>query len=129
MTWDEVRALRAQGFEIGSHTVSHPILTRIPQGKLETELTESKRTIERELNAPCEAIAYPNGGPADVSETVFAAARLAGYRLGFTVSERHSPPGEDGLSISRICIQGHLPASSFSHRVDGVERLLRFGQR
>jgi peptidoglycan/xylan/chitin deacetylase (PgdA/CDA1 family) len=127
MTWDEVRVLRAQGFEIGSHTVSHPILTRIPPGELDRELTESKQTIEREVATPCKAIAYPNGGSADVSETVFSAGRRAGYRLGFTVSERHSPPGEDAMSISRICIQGHLPVSSFSHRVDGVERLLRFG--
>jgi len=125
MTWDEVRALHSQGFDIGSHTVSHPILTRIPADRLEWELSESKRTIEREVNAPCEAIAYPNGGAADVSEAVFAATRVAGYKLGFTVAERHSPPGEDAMQISRLCIQGHLPLRAFSFRVDGVQRLIR----
>jgi peptidoglycan/xylan/chitin deacetylase (PgdA/CDA1 family) len=127
MTWDEVRELRSQGFDIGSHTVSHPILTRISPGDLAWELSESKRTIEREVNAPCEAIAYPNGGAADVSESVFAATRNAGYKLGFTVAERHSPPDEDALSISRLCIQGHLPLSAFSFRVDGGQRLLNAG--
>jgi peptidoglycan/xylan/chitin deacetylase (PgdA/CDA1 family) len=127
MTWDEVRALRSRGFDIGSHTVSHPILTRISTGDLAWELTESKHVIERELQTPCEAIAYPNGGSADVSPAVFAAARNAGYKLGFTVSEQHSPPGEDSMSISRLCIQGHLPLSAFSFRVDGLQRLLRTG--
>ncbi len=125
MTWDEVRTLHSQGFAIGSHTVNHPILTRIGPKELAAEMTGSKAAIERELGAPCRAIAYPNGGPADVSAEVFAAARTAGFEMGFTVAERHSPPGEDALSISRLCIQGHLPMSAFTYRVDGVQRLLR----
>lgn len=124
MSWDEVRALNKAGFDIGSHTVNHPILTRIPADTLARELTESKASIERELQVPCESIAYPNGGAADVSAAVFAAARAAGYRVGFTVAERHSPPGEDPLSISRLCIQGHLPMDAFTYRVNGLQRLL-----
>jgi peptidoglycan/xylan/chitin deacetylase (PgdA/CDA1 family) len=101
MDWSEVRKLRGLGFEIGSHTAEHPILTRIDAKRLEQELRESKQKLEEELGEPCLAIAYPNGGPEDVSTPVFEGARRAGYDLGFTVAERHSAPGEDGLAISR----------------------------
>lgn len=126
MNWEEVRELHRQGFEIGSHTVEHPILSRISQAALHEELTASKVKIEQELEgSACKAIAYPNGGAADVSPTVFAAARTAGYQLGFVVGERHSPPGEDVMAVSRLCIQGHLPMSDFIYRVDGLQRLLQ----
>ncbi len=127
MDWNEVRELQRQGFDLGSHTVNHPILTRIGPERLDRELVESKQTIERELRSPCVSVAYPNGGAADVSKEVFDAARRAGYSVGFTVSERHSPPGEDALSVSRLCIQGHLDIADFTWRVDGLQRLATFG--
>jgi peptidoglycan/xylan/chitin deacetylase (PgdA/CDA1 family) len=123
MNWEQVRKLHQQGFEIGSHTIEHPILTQIPAERLQIELTASKERIEKEIRSPCTCIAYPNGGPNDVSSTVCDAARTAGYKLGFTVAERPSGP-EDALAISRLCIQGHLPPSVFPFRVNGVEWLM-----
>jgi peptidoglycan/xylan/chitin deacetylase (PgdA/CDA1 family) len=127
MNWDEVRALHGKGFEIGSHTVDHPILTRIPASRLEHELRESKRVVELETGAPCRTVAYPNGSRDDVSQQVIDAAKAAGYELGFTVSERFSSPGEDSLALSRVCVQGHLPVSFFRFRASGVDRLLGGG--
>jgi peptidoglycan/xylan/chitin deacetylase (PgdA/CDA1 family) len=124
LDWDEVRALRRQGFDIGSHTVSHPILTRIDSNRLMQELADSKQRIEDELNEPCTCIAYPNGGAQDVSAAVFEAARRTGYALGFTVADRHSEPGEDMLGISRICVQGHFPFSFFEYRTSGVDQVI-----
>ena len=88
MTWDEVRQLHRQGFEIGSHTVDHPILSQVSSDQLHFELRESKRRIELETGAPCTAIAYPNGRPESVSQAVVNAAREEDYRLGFTVIEQ-----------------------------------------
>jgi peptidoglycan/xylan/chitin deacetylase (PgdA/CDA1 family) len=42
MNWEELRASASVGVEIGSHTVSHPHLTRLGEAELERELTESK---------------------------------------------------------------------------------------
>lgn len=123
MTWDEVRELRRQGFEIGSHTVQHPILTRVSPGRLEQELAASKSAIERELGEDCPWIAYPNGGSEDVSREVFEAARRAGYKLGFTLRERRSRREEDDLALSRICVQGHLPLAYFRARASSLDSL------
>ena len=125
MDWDDVRRLHKLGFEIGSHTVSHPILTRVAAGRLDSELAESKRHIEEQTGAACNTIAYPNGGPRDVSEAVFGAARRAGYQAGFTISGGLSSPGEDLFAVSRISVMGHVPASVLEYQASGVKVLLR----
>ncbi|MFH0852736.1 MAG: polysaccharide deacetylase family protein [bacterium] len=44
MTWDQVRALQnTYGWEIGSHSVSHPYLTQVSDAQLDQELRVSKQ--------------------------------------------------------------------------------------
>ena len=120
MTWDEVRELRRRGFEIGSHTVEHPILSRVSPAQLEFELGESKRRIEKETGAPCAAIAYPNGDPESISQAVVNAAGQTGYRLGFTTIEQFNAKPVNALAVNRLCIMGNQPVDSFHFRVSGV---------
>jgi peptidoglycan/xylan/chitin deacetylase (PgdA/CDA1 family) len=76
MTWDGIRALAAGGWEIGSHTCSHPHLSQLDEDAIRRELTESREACERELGQPCRSIAYPYG---DADERVRSAAAAAGY--------------------------------------------------
>lgn len=77
--WPELRELADQGWEIGSHTVSHPKLTQLDDRRLAAELGDSKRACEEAMGAPCPSIAYPYG---DVDARVVHAAREAGYSHG-----------------------------------------------
>src|SRR5438552_15378000 len=77
----EIRELFAMGMEIGSHTLSHRILTRVPANEIFRELEESKRRLEDIVSAPVRAISYPLGY---TNRAVLAAWRRAGYRLGRT---------------------------------------------
>jgi peptidoglycan/xylan/chitin deacetylase (PgdA/CDA1 family) len=77
--WDELRELAAAGWEIGSHTCSHPHLTSLDDDPLARELSRSRDVCETELGAPCPAIAYPYG---DVDARVVRATAAAGYALG-----------------------------------------------
>ena len=90
MTWDEARGLARHGFELGSHTVTHPILSRIGPEQLKRELAESRKKVEAETGSRCIAIAYPNGSPRDYSPEVLRATEEAGYEFGFIVSGRWS---------------------------------------
>ncbi|MBN2474418.1 MAG: polysaccharide deacetylase family protein [Pirellulales bacterium] len=119
-TWEEVRKQHRQGFEIGSHTVSHPILTRLAPDEVDTELRRSKATIERELGAECPWIAYPNGGPADVSEEIARRAKEAGYKIGLTLIERPNTPATDPLLFHRLCVLGNLPVNVFHAKISGL---------
>jgi peptidoglycan/xylan/chitin deacetylase (PgdA/CDA1 family) len=81
LDWDGVRELADAGWEIGSHTKSHPHLTQTPDPQLDDELRESREICEQELGRPCESIAYPFG---DHDDRVIAATAAAGYRAAAT---------------------------------------------
>jgi peptidoglycan/xylan/chitin deacetylase (PgdA/CDA1 family) len=76
--WDALRGLKARGWEIGSHTVTHPLLTAATADELAEELERSRARIVDELGG-CDAIAYPYG---QADTRVASAAAMAGYRVG-----------------------------------------------
>lgn len=59
----QVRRLRERGMQIGAHTMTHPILTRIDAAAARHEIANSKRQLEELLDEPVELFAYPNGVP------------------------------------------------------------------
>jgi peptidoglycan/xylan/chitin deacetylase (PgdA/CDA1 family) len=61
LSWDELRELQAAGWEIGSHTCSHPHLTTLADGDLLYELVTARTVCEHELGEECLSIAYPYG--------------------------------------------------------------------
>lgn len=79
LSWDQVRELDACGIEIGSHTVSHPALSRVRPDRLAEEIGGSKRRIEQELGHPVVSFCYPNGTPDDLSPEVKEQVRAAGF--------------------------------------------------
>ena len=83
--WDELSQLQDAGWEVGSHTVSHPRLPDLDDETLRAELADSRAAIARRLGT-CETIAYPYG-LADAR--VAAAARDAGYRCAVTLTTLH----------------------------------------
>jgi peptidoglycan/xylan/chitin deacetylase (PgdA/CDA1 family) len=118
LSWDELRELDAHGWEVGSHTCSHPHLTQLDDDRLAAELTEAKRVCERELGH-CASIAYPYG---DVDARVIAAARDAGYRAGAGL-----PAGRlvrSTLSWPRIGVY-HSDDRRFRHKMSRVARGLQ----
>jgi peptidoglycan/xylan/chitin deacetylase (PgdA/CDA1 family) len=79
MGWDELERLAAAGWEVGSHTRTHPRLPTLEDDELAAELRESKEDIERALGRTCASIAYPYG---ETDSRVAAAAAAAGYSAG-----------------------------------------------
>lgn len=51
----------AKHCEIGSHTVTHPLLTRIPIEEAYNEIVDSKNMLESILNKPVDKFCYPRG--------------------------------------------------------------------
>jgi peptidoglycan/xylan/chitin deacetylase (PgdA/CDA1 family) len=85
LEWSALRELVGAGWEVGSHTVSHPVLTDLDDGALTEQLVGSRRRIVEELGA-CETIAYPYGV---ADERVARAAEAAGYLAGCTLKPAH----------------------------------------
>jgi peptidoglycan/xylan/chitin deacetylase (PgdA/CDA1 family) len=84
MSWDQLGGLAEAGWEIGSHTRTHPHLTRLDDDALRDELVRSREEVERQLGR-CATLAYPYG---DHDERVVAAAGAAGYAAAGTLPAR-----------------------------------------
>ena len=82
LVWDELRALANDGWEVGSHTISHPRLPALPDEELDQELRGSRLRLEEGLGRPCRSLADPYG---EVDERVAAAAAAAGYEAACLV--------------------------------------------
>lgn len=100
MSWEEVRHLAAAGWEIGSHTCSHPKLTELGPEAAAAELERSRAACEEALQRPCTTFAYPFGAH---DEEVVSLTRGAGYELAVTLGHRLLEPRirEDRLRLSR----------------------------
>jgi peptidoglycan/xylan/chitin deacetylase (PgdA/CDA1 family) len=81
MDWGELREMAAAGIDIGAHTYSHPILTRLADGAADTEIRRSRDELEAGLGRPVYHFAYPNGGGVVNHDTRIAnLVRSAGFR-------------------------------------------------
>jgi peptidoglycan/xylan/chitin deacetylase (PgdA/CDA1 family) len=84
MSWADLGELSERGWEIASHTRTHPHLTELDDDeRLTIELGQSRDDVERRIGRPCLAIAYPYG---DVDGRVEDRARALGYLAGASLS-------------------------------------------
>lgn len=80
LTKEHIVSLDNAGIEIGSHTLSHPIFTHIPDDLSYKEINESKEILESILNKPVNSFAYPNGkAETDYNQIHINLVQKAGY--------------------------------------------------
>ena len=121
-SWDQLCEMADSGLvEIGSHTVSHPILATLSDEGSWAELTESRAQLEEGLGGRISAFCFPNGKPEDFRPSQVEQLKAAGYasavvtRYGM-VSEKNDP-----YDLPRIGICGRTDHLMFSKYVDGAE--------
>jgi|APSaa5957512622_1039677.scaffolds.fasta_scaffold16573_3 peptidoglycan/xylan/chitin deacetylase (PgdA/CDA1 family) len=82
MSWDNVKEMSKNGMEIGSHTLSHPILTKLTLKQRDDEISKSKAQLEQKLDSECVSISYPNGSAGDYDEELMNVVKTTGYVFG-----------------------------------------------
>jgi peptidoglycan/xylan/chitin deacetylase (PgdA/CDA1 family) len=120
MSWSELGELAEAGWEIGSHTRSHPHLTQLDDASLAAELQGSRETCAERFGRPCRSLAYPYG---DVDERVVGAAREAGYETAGMLPKRFTRPRP--LEWPRVGVYHGDDLSRFRLKVSPRVRLLR----
>jgi peptidoglycan/xylan/chitin deacetylase (PgdA/CDA1 family) len=104
-----VKEMSAAGIEFGSHSVTHPVLSRVGPEQLAHELAASKRRIEEAIGKRVDTFAYPVGGEGAYNDTVLAAVRDAGYRLAVSYRTGVATPGRwDPYAIPRLAIEPYM---------------------
>lgn len=107
LSWQELNNASQQGHIIGSHTRTHPSLTRISTTEVIDEVYGSLATIKK--NVPglvWTPFAYPYGTPEDISESLTVLLKKSGYSCALTMLPGRNIPGVDLYQLKRVEFQG-----------------------
>ncbi len=99
---------------IGSHTITHPNLTRINSNRLFYELTGSKRWIEKKLKTKITSFAYPFGG---YNKNIIQEVYNTGYRSALTTEYGYLHHVNGLFSLKRIRLGNKILMTEFIRRV------------
>jgi peptidoglycan/xylan/chitin deacetylase (PgdA/CDA1 family) len=97
MSWDDLRSLDSDLVTVGSHTLSHPILTTLNAEEIEAEILESRRCLEQKLARKVDFFCYPNGA---YDKRVYQLVQKT-YRAAVT-TESGVIDGIQGLDVHRL---------------------------
>ncbi len=103
MRSDQVRELYQHDMEIGGHTVSHPILSTIPDDQAVHEIAEGKKQLEAITGAAVTVFAYPNGKPGqDYQPKHCDMVRKAGFKAAVSTQWGVSDAASDPYQLHRF---------------------------
>lgn len=98
----EIREMTAAGIGFGAHTVSHPILTRVPPEEARREIVDSKRMIEEMSGRRASGFCYPNGEEGDFSPEIERMVRAAGFAYACSTIEGINSAGTGAYELKRM---------------------------
>lgn len=119
-SWSELAEMAGSGLvEIGSHTVSHPILSSISDEESWSELTQSRIQIAEGIGRDIRCFCFPNGMPEDYRPAQVRQVAEAGYACSVVAQVGMVTPGSDRYRLPRIGVAKKASTAEFSAYVDG----------
>ena len=98
----QLRQLHAAGMELGAHTMSHPILSTLPEREARLDIANGKHQLEALIQAPVTLFAYPNGKAGrDYGASHVAMVRSLGFRAAVATDWGVARPGA-GLDLLQL---------------------------
>jgi peptidoglycan/xylan/chitin deacetylase (PgdA/CDA1 family) len=101
LSWDEVRALRDAGLEIGSHADCHEPLTQRRLEEAESALTKSREMLEWQVGPGRYALSYPYGA---WTQELAQAVRKADFSCAVTGEPGLNRTGGNLFSLRRLLV-------------------------
>jgi peptidoglycan/xylan/chitin deacetylase (PgdA/CDA1 family) len=106
-----VRRMIRDGWEVDSHTLTHPDLATVGPGQLEREVHGSRVVLRRLFGVPVPFFCYPSGA---FDSAVIAAVRRAGY-LGATTEIAGLARRSQPYTLARVRVDAGEPPAELVH--------------
>jgi len=122
MSWSQVREIGGRGIEIGSHTVTHPLLKFKKLEDVRHEIRSSKDTIEYKLGKPVTSFAYPYAFPEtdrDFRERLRGFLEEAGYENGVSTILGTASRSGDRYFMKRLPANSRDDLRLFRAKLEG----------
>ena len=89
LTWEQVHEMAAYGIEFGSHTCTHPELTKLSVKQCLEEIVRSRQDLQARLGRQVVSFCYPRG---NLNTDVIRMVEKAGYRCAVVTPKRAGIP-------------------------------------
>ena len=109
----KVRRLLADGWELASHTLTHPDLTGLDAHTLTREVSRSRAVLGAKFGVPVDFFCYPAG---QYDARVIRAVRRAGYLGASTTIEGLAHPNQP-YELRRIRVSGSDGVSGLAEKL------------
>ena len=111
-----IRGLIRAGWEIDSHTLTHPDLTTLDAAALRREVAGSRAVIHRRFHVPVDFFCYPSGR---YDDRVVAAVEDAGY-LGATTTNYGLARPDDPFRLARVRVNRSDGVGGFAAKITAL---------
>jgi peptidoglycan/xylan/chitin deacetylase (PgdA/CDA1 family) len=120
LSWGEAREIVSDGLvTLYPHTVTHPILARCSDDKVEREIADSCAALERETGSAPMIFAYPNGRPQDFDARAKDVLRGRGVRWALSTTVGFADRRCDPLALPRLAVGSDSSFDYFRLMVSG----------
>jgi peptidoglycan/xylan/chitin deacetylase (PgdA/CDA1 family) len=122
LSWDELKSLVAEGFDVQAHSKTHSDLRRGVgetdaqyARRMQAELADPPRLFQRQLGRGVQFLAYPYGR---VDDDLVLRVREQGYAAAFTVRRESNPSFVRPLEINRSQIYAEMTLEQFGKNLN-----------
>lgn len=119
MSKDQIRELSERGFEIGSHTLTHPHLTELDDDSLRREITDSKHKLEDILGKEVVSFSYPYGS---CDNRVLQATVEAGYKYALSTRLGKITSGVGIFEIPRVNVRWNAVGPVLMRKIERARK-------
>ena len=122
LSWDELKSLAAEGFDVQAHSKTHGDLRRVSgeteaqyARRMQAELADPPRLFQRQLGHGVQFLAYPYGR---FDDALLARVQEQGYAAAFTVRRESNPSFVRPLQISRSQVYSEMTLEQFAKNLN-----------
>lgn len=124
MSWSQVRACEERGMTFGPHTLTHPVLSRVPDERVRDEIQASAQRLAAEAKDPDPLFCYPNGQVGDFGPREFDILDDLGFRAAVVgyggYATRFAASDPERFTLRRFSYPHHM--DDMLQCVSGFER-------
>jgi peptidoglycan/xylan/chitin deacetylase (PgdA/CDA1 family) len=130
LTWEQLEEMSKDDISVGSHSLTHARLTRLPLEKVRKEVMESKQLLEARLGVAVNWFCYPSGA---FSMDVVRLVQWAGYYGACSIRPGANTMNTHRFVLRRTEISGEDTLPTFEEKlggaVDAWHSLVQLGAR
>lgn len=119
-SWEQICEMDASQFiDIGAHTDTHRLLSKINDKEIEQEIYLSKEKLENKLGHNINLFAYPNGQKQDIPSHAVEIVKKAGFNCACSTYWRTTHCSDEVFELGRVMMSGGDSVQRLKSKVNG----------